>query len=301
MTEFSDCLAIGAGPAALTAAIYLARFRRKVTVIDGGDSRATWIPRTRNYPGFPRGISGADLIDNLRLQAVQFGANIGRGKVVQLRRLSDGTFKADLEDTTTISARTVLLATGIVDKLPDILNIREAVARGAVRLCPVCDAFEVRDRRIAILASSEQGVEHALFLRTYTADVTLLMNSFGSLNSQHRARLEQAGVFIVEEAPNDIAVAGSRVVISMVGGVVHSLDVLYPELGCSVRTELVDPMGVRRNEIGELIVDRFQRTSVGGLYAAGDVVNGLNQISVATGQAAIAATHIHSLLQTNFT
>ncbi len=89
-----DCLVIGAGPAGLTGAVYLARFRRDVTVIDGGASRASWIPVSHNLVGFPQGLSGDALLQRLRAQAEQYGATILNGQVSSLILLADGTFEA---------------------------------------------------------------------------------------------------------------------------------------------------------------------------------------------------------------
>jgi len=106
-----DCLVIGAGPAGLTAAVYLARFRRTVTVIDGGASRASWIPVSHNLVGFPQGLSGDALLDRLRAQATQYGATILNGEVTNLALLPDGSFEAVVE-AMPMRAQRVLLGVG---------------------------------------------------------------------------------------------------------------------------------------------------------------------------------------------
>src|SRR5690242_15430650 len=143
-----DCLVIGGGPAGLTAAIYLARFNRKVSVIDDGDSRARLIPKTHNYPGFADGISGPMLLAFLREQAERYEVTRIQGRVTQLSRETDG-FAADASGRQFAATR-VILATGLVDKCPPIPRLDEAVAQGLVRYCPVCDAFEASDQRIAV-------------------------------------------------------------------------------------------------------------------------------------------------------
>src|SRR5689334_16979060 len=110
-----DCVIVGGGPAGLTAAIYLARFRRSVLVVDAGRSRAAWIPKTHNHSGFPDGISGRDLLDRMRIQAEKFGNTIVRSKVLAIARLDDGTFASELSDGSMLESRTVILATGVVD------------------------------------------------------------------------------------------------------------------------------------------------------------------------------------------
>src|SRR4051812_17940036 len=124
------CLIVGAGPAGLTAAIYLARFHLDLKVIDAGNSRASLISCTRNHAGFPDGISGVELIERMQTQAQKYGAGIESGRVTRLDRI-DGGFSAEW-GSGTVTARTVLLATGVVNRRPpmDESLHAEALARG---------------------------------------------------------------------------------------------------------------------------------------------------------------------------
>ena len=146
-----ECLIIGGGPAGLTAAIYLGRFRRKVLVVDAGDSRALSIPSSHNYPGFADGISGKDLLRVLREQALQYGADVLAGTVAGLARKGGG-FTATV-DGREIEASRIVLATGLKDNAPDMPGLREAVAKAAIRYCPVCDGYEAIDKNIAVYGS----------------------------------------------------------------------------------------------------------------------------------------------------
>ena len=150
-----DCLIIGGGPAGLTAAIYLARYRRAAVLIDDGASRAALIPASHNYPGF-KGIAGPDLLSRLREQALLYGANLEHGRVTTLQRRPQGGFRAQWNGKD-IAARTVLLATGLVDESPKVEGLGSAVYDGAVRFCPICDGFEAMDRRIGVLGSADLG------------------------------------------------------------------------------------------------------------------------------------------------
>jgi thioredoxin reductase (NADPH) len=185
LSAMHDCVVVGAGPAGLTAAIYLGRFRRDVAVIDAGASRAARIPLSRNHPGFPEGVRGRTLLARMRRQAERYGASISAGRVEGLRRTEQG-FRLTSE-AGEMAVRAVLLATGVADVEPTIPGVDEAVAQGLIRICPICD--------------------------------------------------------------------------------------------------------------GRLLVGEHQETSVPWLYAAGDVVRGLNQISTAEGEGAIAATQIHNRLR----
>lgn len=163
-----DCLVIGAGPAGLTAAIYLARFHRSIAVVDAGHSRAAMIPRTHNHAGYPGGIPGSELLQRMRDQAAEFGVQVCSGLIEKLERESNG-FTAHGDDREW-SARTILLATGVVNNRPKIApDIHDAaVARGLLRYCPICDGYEVTDQRVAVLGTGSHGFNEAVFLRMYS-------------------------------------------------------------------------------------------------------------------------------------
>jgi thioredoxin reductase (NADPH) len=122
-----DCAIVGAGVAGLTAALYLARFRRNVVVIDGGASRASWIPEIHNYPGLI-GLSGQQFLDNLRRQAERYGVNIRPGRVTQIERTDNAFVLRTGSDV--IYANKVIVASGIEDDLPDISDPERAVRGG---------------------------------------------------------------------------------------------------------------------------------------------------------------------------
>jgi thioredoxin reductase (NADPH) len=293
-----DCLIIGGGPAGLTAAIYLARFRRNVTVVDSGQSRAALIPESHNYPGFAEGISGPDLLASLREQASRYGARLESGKVEELRK-SDGQFEATVNGGF-IRAQRVLLATGIVDESPDIPGMKDAIYRGALRFCPICDGYEAIDKRIGVLGRLQAAAKKSLFMRTYSRDVVLLPTDDPATAGEQKQILEKAGITLPDERVVDVERKSEDIAAVFAGGRRLTVDVLYPALGCEVRSQLATALGARCNDIGNLHVDDKQRTSVEGLYAAGDVVTDLHQISVATGHAAVAATAIHNSLPRNY-
>lgn len=299
-----DTLIIGGGPGGLTAAIYLRRFTRKVALVDKGNSRLRLIPVSHNYPGFPEGVPGHILLGNLATQLERYGGAVMPGEIVDLR-IEDGLFIADYvrEDapdgeTTPIRALTVLLATGVADAGLPVESWREAIAFGSVRLCPVCDGFDVMDKRIAVATAATNPVGHALFMRTFSADVTLFERGAPSmLSDADRRHLDAAGVRRVESPLLSVTLdAAMKPVLHTEDGQEHGADVFYPMLGETARSGLAAKLGARLAQCEEVVVDEYQASSVPGLYAIGDVAVGLNQIAVATGGAARAAVRIHNQL-----
>ncbi len=294
-----DTIVVGGGPAGLTAGIYLGRFRRRALVIDGGDSRASWIPTSHNHPGFPDGVHGEDLLDRMRLQSAKYGAVHRSGTASRLRRDDAGVFTLDLADGETVSAPYVILATGVKDTPTPFPALFDAVQRGLVRICPICDAYEVIDRDVAVIGAGDHGAREALFVRHYTDRVTLLLTRGGDeMSAERRAELADAGVKVIPEALRDVSIHDDRVLGFDHGdGAILTFEVVYSALGSNARSDLMVEVGAKVNEAGCAIVGRHQRTSVDGLYAAGDIVLGLNQISVAQAEGAIAATDIHNHLR----
>jgi thioredoxin reductase (NADPH) len=298
--ERLDCLIIGGGPAGLTAATYLARFRRNVLVVDDGNSRAALIPLSHNYPGYS-GISGPDLIALLRRQSEEYGARHISGRIEALEAVNEHGFIARGADQP-IRARSVLLATGITDENPpDLPGWRTAVEKGALRYCPICDGYEARDKRIGVFGTVARASAKCLFLRTYSADVTLLLTETPTADQDGAlATLRDAGVTISPGVVGDVETQEGGIGVLLANGKRCDVDVLYPALGCEVRSDLAVRLGARADEVGCLVVDQKQKTGVPSLFAAGDVVSDLHQISVAVGHAAVAATAIHNGLPYNF-
>lgn len=288
-----DCIVVGAGPAGLLAATYLGRYRRRVVVADAGDSRARRIPRINNCPGFPDGISGRDLLARLREQAALYGARFFDRAVESIERTEAG-FAADC-GAVRLRAPRLLLATGVVDLIPDLPEIDKNIDRGTLRLCPVCDGFEAVDKKIAVFGISDHALREAVFLRTYSPNVTLLANDPDQVPAHIRAGAGKAGIGICDNA-GDIQSGSGGYEALLRDGEKRPFDVIYPALGCNVRSELAVAVGVQRDEAGHILVGPHQRASVDGIFAAGDVVHSLNQIAVAFGQAATAATAIHNSL-----
>jgi thioredoxin reductase (NADPH) len=291
-----DCLVVGGGPAGLTAAIYLARFHLDILVIDAGKSRAAWIPCTRNHAGYPDGIKGTELLQRMRDQACKYGAKIETEYVTKLERDAKlGLFTATW-GSGCATARAVLIATGVTNRRPPIDEELhdDALARGLIRYCPICDGYEVTDKKVGVIGSDSHGVAEALFIRSYTADVTLIAPDKAlRLKPEDQEKLREARIDCVDGPTQAVAIAHDHIVIDTAEGH-YTFDSIYPALGSDTHVQLAEMVGADLSNEDCIKVDSHQRTSVAGLYAAGDVVIGLDQISHAMGEGGVAATTIRT-------
>ncbi len=288
-----DCLIIGGGPAGLTAAIYLARFHLSTVLLDDGHSRALQIPCTNNHAGFPDGISGRELVGRMQAQALRFGARILSGRVDDVMIAAEG-FRA-LGSDIALEARSMLIATGVTNRRPiiDDATHAEALARGKLRYCPVCDGFEVTDQNVAVIGSGPRAISECEFLRSYTARVSLILDRRDNLTEIDVRRLADIGVPVIAGPPRDFGLEPDGLSFSVSKKRLR-FEAVYPALGSIIHSKLATSLGAAVTDEGCIQVDPHQRTTRSGLYAAGDVVKGLDQISHAMGEAGVAATTIRN-------
>jgi len=240
-----DCLIVGGGPAGLTAAIYLARFHLDILVVDGGKSRAAWIPCTRNHAGFPEGIKGTELLQRMRDQACRYGAKVQTEYVTKLERDEQSGLFTATWGSGEAKARTVLIATGVTNRRPpmdeDLHD--DALARGLVRYCPICDGYEVTDKKVGVIGSDSRGVAEALFIRSFTADVTLIAPDKAlKLKPEDHKRLEDAGIICVDGPAHAVAIPDGCIVVDTAEGH-YTFDSIYPALGSDTHTQLAEMLG----------------------------------------------------------
>lgn len=198
------------------------------------------------------------------------------------------------------AARSVILATGLkLNQVPLEGDVHEAaIAHGVLRYCPVCDGFEHKDARIAVLGCDLSGAAEALFLSGYSRDVTLLPRRDVELTDAELGDLERAGISLITESVSRYEPTAHEMVLHF-GSNDNPLafDVLYPALGCRPRSRLAAQLGLPLDKLGKVAATAPFGTDVPGLFCAGDVVNGLDQISVAMGHGAVAATKAHNWLR----
>jgi thioredoxin reductase (NADPH) len=265
-----DTLIIGGGPAGLTAAIYLRRFTRDVAVVDKGNSRLRLIPVSHNYPGFPEGVPGTTLLANLNAQLERYGGSVIAGEILDLR-IEDGLFVADClpeggpaDASTQIRAHTVLLATGVADVGLPVELWREAIAFGSVRLCPVCDGFDVIDKRIAVATS--EPIRSA----THCSCAPSAPTSPCSNGARLRCWTTRTGAawpppacaWSSRRCLSVTLDAAMKPVMHTEDGEEYGADVFYPMLGEHARSGLAAALGAETAQCEELVVDAHGATTV---------------------------------------
>ena len=282
-----DCIIVGGGPAGLTAALYLARFQRSVTVFDAQQGRARMIPQTHNLAPFPTGISGRDLLVRMRSHAELYGAEVEQAWVSAVEQ--KGEVFHVTTDRWVETARNVIFATGVLNHRPPLSNEDHArgLAQGLIRYCPVCDGYEVRDQRIAVLGNGAHGLVEARFIRDYSASVTLIPTR-GAVD------IAGDGIGVLPSPMKDLALSDSHVSLTLESGETRQFDTLYVALGTSACSDLAARLGVKLADKGCVIANAKQQTSIPHVYAIGDLTDGLDQIAVAMGQGAVASTAIHN-------
>ena len=250
------------------------------------------------------------LLAELREQAGRFGVEPRDCRVQSLQREGEGFIarlagadcRGDADAAaayapapSTLAARRVILATGVLDGLPPLDGCEAAIRAGVVRLCAICDGYETAGRRVAVYGPPAKVAGHARYMRTYCEDVSALVAD-GHLEPGERAKLEALGIRVLEGCAELVWDGRREVRVTCASGEDAGFDVFYPVLGARSQSQLAVALGAECTKEGDLVVDDHQRTSVPGLYAIGDVVSALNQISVGYGHAAIAATDVHNEL-----
>jgi thioredoxin reductase (NADPH) len=300
-----DCVVVGAGPAGLAALEYLSRFHRKAVALGAGGPRARLlsIDRTYNLPGYPEGVPGIVLLARLRAQAEAMHGEV-RDELAKSIYGVDGDFRVRLSDDTELRARKIILAMGVRDRHPDIPNIEPHIGH-FVRYCPVCDGYEHTGMQLGIIGSGGSVARHALFLQTFSNDITIFLHGKSEETLGHyRPLLERKGIAwyeprvvrIMEKQGREPSDAYTGYGVCLKDGTAHELGVLYSALGCDLHLDCVTDLNLDLDEDGYILVDINQCTNVPGVYAAGDLVSQINQISVAFGQATVAAVRIHNAL-----
>jgi thioredoxin reductase (NADPH) len=301
-------IVLGTGPAGLTAAIYLARANLEPLVIEGPEAggQLTTTTDVENFPGFPEGIMGPELIENMRKQAERFGAKFLRGWVKKVD-LTNRPFQLFIGDEV-ISTESLILATGATAKLLGIPGERENIGQG-VSTCATCDGFFFRGKKIIVVGGGDSAMEEANFLTRFASEVRIVHRR-GELRAskimQERARANEKITWSLNETPlevlrNERGVTGLKVKNNETGQEeVLETDGIFIAIGHNPNTEFLDGQ-LSLDEMGYLIVEPgTTRTNIPGVFAGGDVQDRVyRQAITAAGTGCMAALDCEHYLEGN--
>ncbi|MCK2215900.1 FAD-dependent oxidoreductase [Actinomadura sp. ATCC 31491] len=299
-----DVVVVGGGAAGLSGALTLGRARRKVLVVDAG--------RPRNAPAqgvhaflTREGTPPHELLATGREEVAGYGGEIVTGTVVAAERLGGedpGPFRVTLADGSAVVAERLLLATGLVDELPDVPGLAERWGRDVLH-CPYCHGWEVRDRPIAVLSTGPLGVHQALLWRQWSDRVTFVLHDGPRPDEEQREKLAARGVRVVEERVSGLEITGDRLTgVRLAGGEVVACEALAVGTRMNARADLLPGLGLETEELvmaGHVIgthvpADATGATRVPGVWVAGNAASVADQVIAAAAGAVRAAAAINA-------
>lgn len=300
--DLYDCIVIGAGPAGLSASLFLARYLHRTLTFHHNSPRNEYAHGVHGFLGH-HGIHPSELLARGRDEVTTHGGLIVEACVNHVEQVSPERFRVFAgPESQTFDARRLLLATGLRDLTPDCPGFREFYG-SSVFHCPDCDGYEVRDKRVAILAPGKNAVAFTRNLLTWTRHLTLLTDQ-SEISNEDRASLSSLDVAI--RTDRVVALQGdeskrqlNRVLFSE--GKPLECDALFFNLGTKIATNFHETLGCELDPECDLVwVDKTRQTSVQGVYAAGDITPNSQLAVVAAAEGAMAAIHIHrSLISEN--
>ena len=299
--DLYDCIVIGAGPAGLSASLFLARYLRRTLTFHHNSPRNEYAHGVHGFLGH-HGIPPGELLARGRDEVTKHGGLIIEACITGVEAVSPERFRVFTGEQRTFEARRLLLATGLRDLTPDCPGFREFYG-WSVFHCPDCDGYEVRDKRIAVLAYDKNAVGFTEHLLTWTRHITLLTDNH-EISDEDYAKLAALDVAVrrdaVVELEGDTSTKQLQRVLFAAGEPLEC-DALFFNLGTKLATNFHETLACRLDpECGLLWVDETQQTSVKGVYAAGDVTPNSQLAVVAAAEGAMAAIHIHRSLPANF-
>jgi thioredoxin reductase (NADPH) len=295
-----DAIIVGGGFAGLQAAIQLGRYSaHHVLVIDAGGGRSNICRNYHNILGWPEGISGEELRARGRRQAEVAGVEFATDRITKAEK-QNGLFQLNGSENQCYSSKTLLLATGVMDRIPELPGLVATLGK-TVYVCPDCDGYEIQDRQTLLLGSGDVGANMAFVLRERTGDLTYINHECQPVSAENRQRLNEQGILYVEEAVARIAEENDGIIKAVI---LESGNTLLAERGFiafgnnAVHSELAAELGVKLHKNKHIEADkRSLMTNVEHLWVAGDVAVHAEQATVAMGEGAIAGIWMHKELK----
>jgi thioredoxin reductase len=292
--ETWDVIILGGGAAGLSAALILARARRRVLVLDAQQPRNRFAPHMHGVLSRD-GYSPLDLVADGRREVLAVDGVIADARAVDARATTDG-FEVVTDAGVRVSGRRLIVATGARDALPEIPGLAEQWGRGVVA-CPYCDGYEASGRAIGVLLGSAAGAHKAHMLRSYSSDITVFTGLVGPLPEEERRVLEQRGITVEDRAVTGVVTDGDRLTgLTLADSSTVDIDVVFAEPRIVPLDGPLQQLGAALAEgpMGRwTAVDAFGRTSVPGVWAVGNSANPGALVPIAMGSGATAALTIN--------
>ncbi|PSK93679.1 thioredoxin reductase [Murinocardiopsis flavida] len=292
-----DVVVFGGGAAGLNGALMLARARRSVAVIDSGAPRNAPAEGVHGLLG-REGMPPAELLERGRAEVRGYGGHVVSGEATGVVRTGEG-FTVALADGGSVRARRLLVASGIVDELPDVPGLRARWGRDVLH-CPYCHGWEVRDHAIGVLASGPMSVHQALLIRQWSADVTFFTHTMPPPSDEEAEQFAARGIRVVDGAVASLEIAADRLVgVRLDDGTAVARQALAVAPRMVARAGFLDGLGLRPVEhpsgMGEHIpADAAGRTEAPGVWAAGNVTDLTAQVGAAAAAGAAAGAQINA-------
>lgn len=287
-----DVVVVGGGAAGLSAALVLTRARRSVLVIDAGEPRNAAVTHMHGFLSRD-GMPPSDFLALGRTEVSGYGGEVRRGFVATVASAGSGGFQLVLDDGEAVVARRALVATGLRDEIPAIPGLSDRWGRDVLH-CPYCHGYEVRDQPLGVLGGSSDAVRYAQIVRQWTTDLTYFTPS-GTLSSSDRDELANRGIEVVEGTIEQVVVDSDRMRgVRLDDGCVIPRAALFVPPRFVPNSALLVALGCEVDHEGWTSVDSSGRTSVPGVWAAGNVVNARAQVITAAGEGSAAAIAINA-------
>jgi thioredoxin reductase len=291
-----DVAVVGGGPAGLCAALWLARYLHEVVVIDSGDPR-NW--ETRGINGYlgHQGIRSPELRAIGREECAKFGVDFVEGVVDCTLNEPGERFEICLRGGQTMEAERILLAIGIKDYWPDIPGLDRCYGE-TVHVCPDCDGYETRGKKTVVVGTGRKAVGMAFALGTWTKQIVICTNGEKpEMNQELLDKLKALNIPVLEAPIKGVVSKSTEIIgIDLEGGMSLDCERLYFAIGQYPADDLGAQLGCKRDELGRLVIDERNHTSVKNVYAAGDIAPGPQMAIVAAASGAVSAIAIHASL-----
>lgn len=288
--ERLDAIVVGGGPAGISAATWLGRYRRRVLLVDAGEQRNRWVDEVHGYLGSDP-IGPSKLLARSRAELAQYPSGLTLdGRVLSVEGESDGFVVRT--DEAVHESRRVVLATGVIDEFPQIDGFLEHYGTSVFH-CSTCDGYQARDRRVVVLGWQRHVAGFARGLLNWAAAVTIVTEGrrFEGDSDERRA-LGATGIDLIEDDGVElVGPRGSLEAVRLRAGGEVPCDMAFFSIAHHPRTELAVSLGCALDEDGVVVVDEQGMSAVDGVYAAGDVTPGLQLLQVAAAGGAVAGVH----------